>query len=92
MNKQEMIGELAARTGLSKRHAGAFLDSYQSLILETLKKGEKIKLVHFGTYEPAQRAARHRHNPQAPSQKVLVPAHTVPIFKFAKSVKSRFKQ
>ena len=65
MNKAELIAKLADDAGLTKTQAGAALDSFTEAIAKTLKKGDKVTLVGFGTFcNVANRAARNGRNPQ----------------------------
>ncbi len=89
MNKGELIKELAEKTGYTQKDAGAFLDAYQQVVTETLKKGEKIAIVGYGNYELKTKPAGERINPQT-KEKVKVPACKVPVFKFGKAYKNLF--
>lgn len=89
MNKGELIDALAAATGYTKKDAGSFLDTYIEVITKAMKKGEKVQLVGFGTYEVRKRKAGVRINPQT-REKVNVPATNVPAFKFGKAYKDLF--
>ncbi len=64
MNKAELIAKLADDAGLTKTQAGAALDSFTEAIAKTLKKGDKVTLVGFGTFSVSKRAARNGRNPQ----------------------------
>ena len=58
MNKSELIEAMANTASLSKKDAEAALNAYTDVITEALKKGDKVTLVGFGTYETRKRAAR----------------------------------
>ena len=64
MNKAELVAAIADKTELSKRDAEAALKAFTDVVTEELKKGEKIQLVGFGTFEVSKRAAREGRNPQ----------------------------
>lgn len=64
MNKSELIEAMANTASLSKKDAEAALNAYTDVITEALKKGDKVTLVGFGTYETRKRAARTGKNPQ----------------------------
>ena len=64
MNKAEVVAAIADRTGLSKKDAEAALKAFTDVVAEELKKGEKIQLVGFGTFEVSERAERVGRNPQ----------------------------
>lgn len=89
MNKGELIKELADVTNFTQKDAALFLDSYVEVITKALKKGDKVQLVGFGTYEVKNRKAGVRTNPQT-KEKVNVPASKVPVFKFGKAYKNLF--
>ena len=58
MNKTELIAAMAEQTELSKKDAEAALKAFVDVVSEELKKGEKVQLVGFGTFEVSERAAR----------------------------------
>ena len=63
MNKTELIAAMAEQTELSKKDAEAALKAFVDVVSEELKKGEKVQLVGFGTFEVSERAAREGRNP-----------------------------
>ena len=64
MNKAELIDKIADDAEISKKQAAAALDSFTDPIAKTLKKGDKVTLVGFGTFSVSKRAARTGRNPQ----------------------------
>jgi DNA-binding protein HU-beta len=64
MNKAELIDKIAEDAEISKKQAAAALDSFTDTIAKTLKKGDKVTLVGFGTFSVSKRAARTGRNPQ----------------------------
>ena len=64
MNKQELIAKIAKDTGATKVGAAAALDSVLDGITKSLKKGEPITFVGFGTFKTCERKARTARNPQ----------------------------
>ena len=58
MNKTELVAAMAEQTNLSKKDAEAALKAFIDVVSEELKKGEKVQLVGFGTFEVSERAAR----------------------------------
>ena len=56
MNKAELVSAMAEKTALSKKDAEAALKAFTDIVAEELKKGEKIQLVGFGTFEVSERA------------------------------------
>lgn len=64
MNKTELVAAMAEQTNLSKKDVEAALKAFIDVVAEELKKGEKVQLVGFGTFEVSERAAREGRNPQ----------------------------
>ena len=64
MSKQDLINDIAAATGLTKTLAGRALDATTDAITKSLKKGESVTLIGFGTFKVSKRAARAGRNPQ----------------------------
>lgn len=58
MNRMELVAAIAEKTELSKKDAEKALKAFTDVVAEELKKGEKIQLVGFGTFEVSERAAR----------------------------------
>lgn len=90
MNKTELVMAMVEKTGLSKKDAEKALTAFTDVVAETLKKGDKIALVGFGTFEARQRAARVGKNPLTGAE-VKIPATTVPAFKAGKALKDIIK-
>ena len=86
MNKTELVSAMAEKTGLSKKDAEAALKASTDVVAEELKKGEKIQLVGFGTFEVSERAARTGRNPQTGAE-MTIPASKSPKFKAGKALK-----
>ena len=86
MNKSELIEAMANEASLSKKDAEAALNAYTDVITEALKKGDKVTLVGFGTYEVRKRAARTGKNPQT-GEAIKIKAAKVPAFKSGKALK-----
>lgn len=87
MTKQQFVEEVAGKSGLSKRDAGAAVDAVLVVITDSLKKGEDVAFTGFGKFTTQRRAARMGVNPRNPSQKVSIPAATVPKFSAGSSLK-----
>ncbi len=68
MNKTELVAAIADEAGLSKKDAEKALKAFTDVVTEELKKGEKVQLVGFGTFEVSERAAREGRNPQTAQQ------------------------
>lgn len=86
MNKTELIAAMAEQTQLSKKDAEAALKAFIDVVSEELKKGEKVQLVGFGTFEVSERAARTGRNPQT-GKEMTIPASKAPKFKAGKALK-----
>jgi len=86
MNKTELIAAIAEKTELSKKDSEKALKAFIEVVTEELKKGEKIQLVGFGTFEVAERAARDGRNPQT-GEVMPIPASKAPKFKAGKALK-----
>ena len=86
MNKTELVAAMADKTGLSKKEAEASLKAFTEVVAEELKKGEKIQLVGFGTFEVSERAARTGRNPQTGAE-MKISASKAPKFKAGKALK-----
>ena len=86
MNKTELVAALAEQAGVSKKDAEKVLKAFTDVVTDELKKGEKVQLVGFGTFEVAERAAREGRNP-ATKQPIKIPASKAPKFKAGKAFK-----
>ena len=86
MNKTELIAAIAEKTELSRKDAEKALKAFTEVVEEELKKGEKIQLVGFGTFEVSERAARTGRNPQTGAE-MTIPASKAPKFKAGKALK-----
>ena len=86
MNKLDLVNAISKETGVSKKVADQALAAVLDSIKEGLKKGEKVSLVGFGTFETRKRAARKGRNPQTGAE-IKIAASTVPVFKAGKALK-----
>ena len=86
MNKAELIAAIAAKTGDTKKAAEASVNAFVEAVTESLKKGEKVQLVGFGSFEVRKRAARKGRNPQTGAE-MKIPASSAPVFKAGKALK-----
>ncbi len=86
MNKSELIDAIALSADISKAAAGRALDATVDTISETLKGGEQVALVGFGTFQVKDRAARIGRNPQT-GEPIQIKASRVPSFKAGKALK-----
>ena len=90
MNKTELIAAIAEQADLSKKDAEAALNAFSDIVGKTLKKGDKIQLVGFGTFEVSKRAARTGRNPQT-GKAIKIKASKAPKFKAGKALKDLVK-
>ena len=67
MNKAELVAAVAAKTGATKKAAEESVNAFVEAVTESLKKGEKVQLVGFGSFEVRKRAARKGRNPDRKS-------------------------
>ena len=86
MNKTELVAAIAEKTGLSKKDAESAVKAFTEVVSEELKKGEKIQMVGFGTFEVAERPAREGRNPRT-GKTMPIPASKAPKFKAGKALK-----
>jgi DNA-binding protein HU-beta len=86
MTKAELVEVMASKAELTKADAARALDAFQAAVTEALKKGEKVTLVGFGTFESKKRPARTGRNPQTGAE-VKIPARKVVSFKAGSKLK-----
>jgi DNA-binding protein HU-beta len=86
MNKGDLVNAVAEKVGLSKGQAGEALDAAINSITEALKRGEEVKIVGFGSFVIANRAAGEARNPRT-GEKVQVPASKAPKFRAGAQLK-----
>lgn len=86
MNKADLVNAVAERTGLTKKQSEAAVTALVEAIEEALKKGERVSLVGFGTFEVRSRRPRTGRNPQT-GQTIQIPAGKVPAFKPGKALR-----
>ena len=90
MNKTELVAAIAKKTELSKKDAEKALKAFTDVVAEELKKGEKIQLVGFGTFEVKKKLERITVNPVS-KIRMLVPPKLVLTFKPSSSLKDKFR-
>jgi len=90
VNKTELIAAMAAKAELSKKDAEKALVAFMNTVIEELKKGEKVQIVGFGTFEARERAARKGINPLT-KEPIDIAASIVPGFKAGKALKDSIK-
>jgi DNA-binding protein HU-beta len=90
LNKKDLVTEIAKSVDLTKTEAEKALNSLIESIKKSLKKGGKVSLTGFGTFEVSKRKARTGVNPQT-GEKINIKASKVPKFKPGKSLKDAIK-
>ena len=86
MNKAELIAAVAEAADLTKKDAEKALKAFTDVVAEELKKGEKVQVVGFGTFEVSERAEREGRNPQS-GEVMKIAASKAPKFKAGKALK-----
>ena len=86
MNKTELIAAVAEKAEISKKDSEKALKAFIDVVTEQLKKGDKVQLVGFGTFEVSERAAREGRNPQT-GKTMKIAACKAPKFKAGKALK-----
>ena len=86
MSKQELVNFIAEKADLSKKDAEAALAGFVDGVKSSLKKGDSVTLVGFGTFSVSQRGARTGRNPQTGAS-INIPARKAPVFKAGKALK-----
>ena len=86
MNKSELVDRIAEAADISKAAAGKALDGFCNSVTDTLKKGDTVTLVGFGTFEVRARKAREGRNPKT-GETIKIAASNQPAFKPGKALK-----
>ena len=86
MNKTELVAAMAEKTELSKKDAEKALKAFTDVVAEEVKKGEKVQVVGFGTFEVAESEAREGRNPRT-GETMTIAASKSPKFKAGKALK-----
>jgi nucleoid DNA-binding protein len=90
MNKQDVVEKIAKDTGITKTSAAAAIDSLIDGITRSLKKGDSVAFVGFGTFKTSNRKARIARNPQTGAA-INIPKRRVPRFSAGKALKQAVK-
>ncbi len=86
MNKQDVVSKIAKDTGITKTAASAALESVIDGITRSLKKGDSVSFVGFGTFKISNRKARTARNPRT-GDAIKIPKRRVPRFSAGKALK-----
>ncbi|WP_048601120.1 HU family DNA-binding protein [Rubeoparvulum massiliense] len=90
MNKQEIVGNIAAKSGLTKKDVEKVLSQFFDEVSNALANGDKVQFVGFGTFETRKRAARTGRNPQT-GKEITIPETVVPAFRPGNKLKEAVK-
>src|SRR5262245_4911050 len=91
MNKQELIGKIAADAGITRTAAATAIESLTDGITSSLKKGQRVTLVGFGTWGISKRKARLGRNPQT-GEAIKIKAKTAVRFKAGKQLEKKLNK
>ena len=91
MTKGELVEKIANEAGLTKADAERALNAFTNAVKKSLKKGESVGLVGFGTFDVSKRKARIGRNPQTGAE-IKIPACRVPKFKAGKGLKDAVRK
>ena len=86
MNKGELVDQVAAKAGVTKKQVDAVITATVETIMESVSEGDKVTLVGFGSFESRDRKAREGRNPKT-GEKMEIPATKVPAFSAGKMFK-----
>ncbi len=87
MNKSELIRTIAEKTCVTQTAAEQFLTAFTNTVIESVKNGDPVSIVGFGTFDASERAARKGRNP-ATGEEIDIPASKAPVFKAGKGFKA----
>ena len=90
MNKTDLVNNIAAKSGMSKKDVEAVLNGFLGEVTEALSKNDKVQLIGFGTFETRKRSGRQGRNPQT-GKAIQIPASKVPAFKAGNKLKEAIK-
>ena len=90
MNKSELIDAIAAKANLSKKDAKVALEATLEAVSESLKAGDAVQLIGFGTFKVNERAARTGRNPRT-GEEIKIAAAKIPAFVAGKALKDLVK-
>ena len=88
MTKADIVDIVAEGTGLTKLETEAVVEGFFKSVIEALSSGKGIEIRGFGTFKVTSKAASYARNPKN-CEKVYVPEHFVPVFKFSKDFKNQ---
>lgn len=86
VTKADIVDVVASGTGLTKLETEAIIEGFLRTVIDSLKEGKSIEIRGFGSYKVRKKRSRQARNPKT-GEKVFVPEHYVPAFKFSKDFK-----
>ena len=86
MNKSELCAAIAEKTGMTKKDAEKVTGAFVETVIESMKKGERVQVVGFGTFEVRERPARNARNPRT-GETIAIEASKAPVFKAGKTLR-----
>jgi len=90
MNKTDLINNIAAKSGLSKKDVETVLNGFLGEVTDALSRGDKVQLIGFGTFETRKRSSRVGRNPQT-GKEIRIPESVIPAFKAGNKLKAAVK-
>ncbi len=90
MTKRELIDVLASETSHSKKEVKAFIEKFAAVVTRTVKKGEKVAVTGFGTFDLGKRASRRGRDPQT-GEIIRIPEMKMPRFRAGKNLKENVR-
>ncbi|HGJ5916713.1 HU family DNA-binding protein [Arsenophonus nasoniae] len=90
MNKTELINKVSKKSGLAKKDAEKAVNAFTETITESLKSGNSVQLVGFGSFQVKTRAAREGRNPQT-GKAIKIAGTNIPSFKAGQKLKDAVK-
>jgi DNA-binding protein HU-beta len=91
MNKAELCESIATTLTMNKKDVENVLDAFEQTVMTKLKAHEEVTLTGFGTFSAKDRSSRMGVNPQNPTERIQIPAVTIPKFKAGKALKDSLK-
>ena len=91
MNRAELVDALAKDLDRTKVDCENFLSAFISTVSTNMKKKDGVKIIGFGTFKSAKRAARKGRNP-ATGEEIMIKARTVPVFKAGIDLRTSVKK
>ncbi len=91
MKKKELVAAIAEKAGISADAAASALNAFTEVVVSEMKKGERVQILGFGTFEVSERPARTGRNPRT-NEEMEIPASRMPKFKAGKALKDAVNQ